>query len=59
MASRTSETPPKRCPVKCPEVRYDFELKYAISDRDGHVNFNKIPIKFQKFLSAPTGFYVR
>ncbi|KAE9385435.1 hypothetical protein BT96DRAFT_1007049 [Gymnopus androsaceus JB14] len=24
---RTSETPPKRCPVKCPEVRYDFELK--------------------------------
>jgi len=44
---RPPETTPYPCPAKWAQVRYDFGLKYAISDRDGHVDSKKSQ-KFQK-----------
>ena len=59
--SRTPETTTRPCPPRWLKIRYYFELKYAISDRDGHVNSKK-SLKFQRIpkiiLSKLSSFYV-
>ena len=56
---RPPESLTKLCPACWPQVHCDFGLKYAISDKDGHMNSKKSLKIPKKSPGAPKHLFVQ